>query len=846
MAIRWSQIQNLTTTEFEVNKLSGLLAVASDLNKLVGFNGSTSDLNSILGLAQASQDHFGLHAHLAHEFLPNSIDGQILVDATIPLSKLAFDIVGVQEFNDLSADHNVLKLDLNNLSSQVSVLTSIVIPGQGQDIAESIAQAIAHVEDAEDAHDATAISYGMFESGYYYPTQNLNSGSNKIKLSANTIRFFRVGDSVRLHSNIAPYFSTVITAVNYDNFELTIQSAPSVPYLVANQFRVINDSENNVQQGIDRALRNNTDKLSGRLTIENATSMNSLVIDSSSSGYDLEFSNQAKILSGSSYSFELGNGPQDFQVFNSDLVGVFGTDQLGNAYSNTYTLKDYASNYEGLITKEPLTANRTWTIPDRDGYIAIGDMTFWDLLRVTADKQAGKLFVAPGVMEDLYGQKVRAWINMAQGSDFAGEEIDLSMQLALNGKLGLIQDKYIGFIVYLTYDDELFFYYSQPEEGEGFFDTEEDAIAAIPAFLPTAYMKLAVVTVKGNGTGGIDNSTIIIHEDMRPIVSQGMSNAHYDESRIYSAGLAANTVITLPVNSRAGGRNQGYNRNNAELEVYVNGTFRERGRDYIEVTGAAPGQIAFVYPLPEFSVVRFRIGWGAATAIVGGGGGGVGGGTLQDAYLGGPSIFTTGIPVTVSAASGYAFDIFGDVNLQGFITSSFGMEFVNSNSEPGLSDSLYNKLYSNTSGDLLYKNKTNSTTYNITASLQNSSEQQGRNYLNNTGEAIPAFTAVALHPVNAGQIVKADVSSNTEKARVFGITSEYIANGASGKIVWNGYVHGAGNGFAHNSIVVASASAEGAITEEQNANLVKGNMSVEIGIVDGAGLLVNIIRKGQL
>ena len=846
MAIRWSQIQNLTTTEFEVNKLSGLLAVASDLNKLSGFTGTTADLNSILGLASASQAHFNTPAHLAHSFEPNSIDGQILVDATIPLSKLAFNIVSVEEFQSLSSSYTSLQLDYSNLASQVATLTSIVIPGQGVDIANSIAQAIAHIENPDDAHDATAISYGTFESGYYYAAANLNSGGTKVKLSENSIRYFRDGDTIQLHSNIAGYFSTTVQSVDYDTFELTISPSPSVPYLVDHQFRVINKSENNVQFALDRALRNTTDKISGRLTIENSTSMNTLVIDTAEDVYDIEFTNKADLYSGDGYSFELGKESSDFKVINAEEVSVFGLDCAGNAYSNTYTLKDYDTNYSGLITKESLTSNKTWTIPDRDGYIAIGDMTFWDLLRVTANKTTGKLFVAPGVMEDLYGQKVRAWINMAEGSNFPGEEVDLALQLAINGKLASLQNKYIGFIVYLTYDDDLFFYYSQPEEGSGFFETEEDAIAAIPPYLPTAYMKLAIVTVKGNGAGGIDKSTIKIHEDMRPIVSQGMSNAHYDESRVYSSGLSSNTIISIPNNSRAGGRAQGFNRNSGELEIYVNGTFRERGRDYIEVGGAAPGQIAFLYPLPEFSVVRFRISWGAASSIGGGAGGGGGASTLQDAYLNGPNIFTIGTPVSISAASGFALDITGDVNVQGFINSVTGMEFTNSTSEPGLQGSQNNKLYANSSGDLLYKNSSNSTTYNITASLQNSSEQQGRSYINNTGFPIPAFTAVALHPLTAGQIVKADVSSNTEKARVFGITTENIAHGASGKVVGSGYIPGAGQGFTHNSIIVASASAEGAITEEQNANLVKGNMAVEIGIVDGTGLLVNIIRKGQL
>jgi hypothetical protein len=163
-----------------------------------------------------------------------------------------------------------------------------------------------------------------------------------------------------------------------------------------------------------------------------------------------------------------------------------------------------------------------------------------------------------------------------------------------------------------------------------------------------------------------------------------------------------------------------------------------------------------------------------------------------------------------------------------------------------LPESINNKLYASSTGDLLYKKNSTATLYNITEALDSSTGQEGRNYFNNTGFPIPAFRAVALHPVNAGQIVQADVSSNTGKARVFGITTSVIPNGSFGKIIWSGYVPNAGIGFEHNSVIVASATEDGLIAEEQNANLVKGNMSVEIGLVDGSGLIVNITRKGQL
>ena len=911
--IRWGQIQNIDTTEQEINLLAGLTANSSQINVLDGYTGTTADLNNAIGVGTTLTGHIADDAATAHTFLAGTINGSALIDGTISEAKLAFDTATQADLASLQALHNNLQTDHDTLQSQVDTLAAVVIPGQGQDIAEAVDQAVQHISNPENAHDASAISYGENQSGYYFPLSDLGAGNNVVEVGLANVRYFRVNDSVDYESNTAPLVSTTISAVNYDTGFITLAAAPPVAYTTAADFKIWNNDEKNVQEGIDRSLKNNTDDFTGRLKINQDNGENQvLVLSQDGTGtftrtptlgsvpddaifdgankweYNTTFDHTtitwggSVILSqepGELTQYTVGNityyrgvfwsspfpSLEQYKIYieetvpaeeelafnqgtistqngltlqnSTDLV-IYTIDDAGNSMSNTHTLRDFSNSYDGLITKEPLTEDRTWTFPDRDGFVAIGDMTFWDLLRVTADTTLGQLTVAPGYMTDLYGQKVSAWINMASSSQYTGEVVDVVTQFGLDSQIAGLGSDYLAFIIYLTYNDDLFFWYSSVEA------TEQDAILNIPPYLPTAFMKLALVTVQGDGAGGIDASTLTIHEDMRPILSQGMSNAHYDESIYYAAGLSGGTAVAIPENSRAGNKPQGYIIGSAELQVYVNDTFREPGRDYIELTGSAPGQIVFNYDLPTDSVVRFRIDWGAATNISGAGGGG--GGNLQDAYLGGPNIFTSpGIPVLISAGTDTALELNGHLDVNGTISSLQGTEFVNQSSEPGSPTSVNNKLYSNLSGDLLYKNFSNSTTYNITEQLENSSQQQGRVYLNDTGATIPAFKTVALHPTISGQIVLADVSSNTPAARVIGITTAAIADGDSGLIVWQGYVANAGTGFTHNSVVVAEPAAAGSIAEETFAGLTTGNMVVEIGIVDGSGMLVNINRKGQ-
>lgn len=840
MAIRWEDIQNLSVTESEVNLLAGLAATAAELNSLSGFTGDTTDLNSVVGLEANFNTHVAENFATAHPISANSLDGLIMADGTIPESKLAFNTATQIELDALQTEHDGLQTDHMSLQAQVDALAAVVIPGQGAGIADSIAQTIAHIDNVTDAHDATAISYGETESGYYLLPTNVTNGDTTIQLNASLMRFFRRADSITMASNVAPEATYSISDLDEDSFTITISPAAASDYLVANGGKIWNLEEVNAQQGIDRGLKSKTDTLDGRLTVSNADIIDAVVINKSNAGFDINFVNQANISSGSGYNLDLGSGANRFDIDDEFGVSIFGVDNFGNAHANTSTLRDYTAGFDGRITKETLTASRTWTFPDRDGWIAIGDLTFADLLRVSVDSATGIIEVAAGVKDNVIGEKTRAWINMAQGSDFAGGSTTALAQLTSDGELTGMASDYKAFIVYLTYNDDLFFWYSTAEP------TEQDAINNLPPYLPTAYMKLALLTIRGDGSGGIDNSTLKIHEDLRPLLGQGMSNAHYDESVHFGVPLLSGNPVILPNNSRAGNKTQGYTVGSGELEVYVNDMFKEPGRDYLEISGNAPGQVVFNYDLPINSVVRLRMSWGAATAISGGGSGGGGGGTLQDAYLAGPNIFTIpGTSISFSGSLGYTLDVSGDMNLAGMLDGLEGAELTSQTAEPGSAGSTSNKLYSDGAGDLIYKKyDTTPDYYNITAGIDTASKQSYNIYTNNTGATIPGMTPVALHPTLAGHIILADVSANIPESRIIGITEANIATGADGKVVFGGVIPNGGSGWAHRDVLYADPTAPGAVQKQSLLALTTGNVAVSLGDVDGSDFLVRIDREG--
>lgn len=374
--IRWEQIQHIFTTEAQINLLAGLTAPAAKLNVLTGFTGSTADLNAIIGMGPAFANHLSLDAASAHQILAGTVDGEAIADGTLTAAKLAFAVTTPAQLGALTTTVANLRSDHEVLASEVDVLTGIVIPGQGSDILGAILQTVAHISNPKDAHDASAISYGQVESGYYYLNSPASSGQSLVNVGLAKARFFRAGDIVSLQDNINTEADHTILSVNYNTGVLTLTSNLAFNLNTTQDARITNLSENNAQSGIDRSLKSNTDTFSGRLTIEQSSDNDALVINKTGIGYTASF-NDFSGKTADDFSIELGraDGTSAFSIFNDDGMNAMHVLDDGNVIAGNYALSDYSSLKFGQITKEPLTADRTWTMPDKDGTVAlISDM----------------------------------------------------------------------------------------------------------------------------------------------------------------------------------------------------------------------------------------------------------------------------------------------------------------------------------------------------------------------------------------------------------------------------------------------------------------------------------------
>jgi len=824
--IRWEDIQNLSVTEDEINSLAGLTSSSSELNVLDGFTGDTSDLNGVIGLGALVSSHLSLDMVSAHTPLADSLDGLIITQGTVTEDRLAFSVTKPNDLLQIESDITGLSSDLEVQADRINNLYGIVFPGQTGDIADAIQQTIGHIDDSQDAHDATAISYGRIESGYYLLTQDILSGNTSTVFPLDILRFFRPLDEITLKDDISFEQTITIDSINYNTGAIVFSPAAATNYLVAENALVINENERNVQQAIERCLRNSTDTLMGRLTL-----------DQGSGDEELHFTT-GNIGSNSGYNFDLG-AADTFQVTGPGALPLLELNDSGNLTITTAELRDTGSGFSGTIDKQPLTANRTWTLPDRDGFIAIGDITHTELLKVAIDNGTGEFSVAPGSALNYSEEVVHAWITENFGSNFAGSTEDLEVRLSTDGQLAGLGSDWIAVKVSIDPTDTLRFVYSPVET------LEAVAITNVP-LIPSLYMQLGLITVKGDGVGGIDLSSIKMARDLRPFLNKGLTNVFYDESVTYPAGLPALTTVQLPPNSRAGGISQGYTPGTAQLEVYVDQLFREVTRDYNELVGSPVGEIAFSYDLPEDVVVRFRMEY-LPSGVVSGGGGTT---NLQGAYINGPAITTSLVqgPVLLNdgtAGAQDALSVIGDIGLDGVVSSADGYSFTPQASEPGDLLAPVSKLYSDLNNDLLYKKYgAPSETINLTEDLRLAGLSQRDLFTNITGVSIPAFSIVALHPTTPKHIILADVSSNTAASRVIGITTEEIVHNASGKVVMSGRLENAGISFTHGDLIFADPTSSGNKISESSLSLTQGNVSVIIGTIDGDDLLVNLNRQG--
>lgn len=831
--IRWRDLQNIIATEAEINLLSGLLVNGSQINRLTGFTGTGSDLNTVVAMAAAFNTHVSKDLATAHTLNPNSIDGGVLVNGTVEKAKLSF--IALDSVDKLTLENSIAGLDteLTQVQTQVANLYTVLFPSVTGDIAEQFSQLIGHIEKLENAHDATAVSYG----NQFPLAANALAGATQAQLSLAVIKEMRIGDQVEFKdTNSGPEVRT-LTGLDYNGGQIGWSGALLQDYRVANSAIVKNLTNANVQQTLNRSLRNNTDVLNGRLTINQTTSDDALVIVKTGPGYTARFN--TFLGKSQDYKFELGanNSSSAFEVLNSDKRVAAQITDDGKAWLNTIDLEDRATLNFGKITKQPLTANRTWTLPDRSGFIGLGDLTHTELLKVRLVSGTKQLTIAPGSGLDYSGQKVGAWISMDKPSAYPGATIDIQAKFIGDNQALTLGSQWQVFVIYVTDQDVMNFFYG-PKEA-----TKAEAISEYLNFIPSAFMKLAKVIVQGDGLGGILQSSIEILEDQRPMLTMGMSASYYEEAVSNVNGWAAGTVITLPTNSRAGGLIQTYKPGRAQLEVYLDGNYQEVGRDYEETQGEPVARIRVLKDVAPNSRFKFRITYAAAAVT-----GGFEVPTLQSAYSAGPVISVSEVtgPVTLlSFDPGLLLDAQGDIAVSGKIYNLKNLLFQTSTLSTDLDK---NQLFVDTNAELIYHQYKSGVAkdFNILAEIEDAKSLVKMRMFNAAGVVIPKGRAVALHPSIPNAIVLCNTANSLSTSRCIGITTQNIPVGDYGDVATAGQFKLSGLGIAHNTVVVVNPRNPGFIVAKSTVNFLPTDEYMEVGVVDGGHLLVDLVSIPKL
>lgn len=829
--IRWRDIQNLLVTEEQINLLAGLSVDSSLLNQLSGFTGNGLALNTVISNAALYAAHLNADLASGHTLTPNTIDGGVLVNGTVAKTKLAFNALDTTDLLNINNDISDLSTSLDQISTQVQSLFTVLFPSVTGDIAEQFAQLVGHIQQLENAHDATAISFG---NDYPLISDSL-VGATQASVPMSAIKYFKTGDTVEFKDTNSGPETRVLIGVDYNGGQIGWASGLLQPYAVANSAIITNLSQSNVQTGIDRSLRNTTDTLTGRLTINQSGIDSALVINHTGTNYTAQFNN---FTAKTEDSFKLNLGKADgtsyFNVSNSNDRVAFSVLDNGEALTGNLSLRDYLTSFTGKITKQSLNADRTWTLPDRSGYIGVGDLTFTEILKVSLIPLSKQIAIAPGFKTDYSGQVVSAWISMDKPSTYPGSTMDIQAKFITDNQLLTLGNKWQVFVVYINDSDIVNVLYGPQRT------SRTDAITDYINYVPSAYMKLAKIIVQGDNAGGILQSSIEILEDQRPFLTMGLSASFYDESVTTNSIVNAGTILTLPNNSRAGGILQTYRVGKAQLEVYIDGVYQMVNQDYEENQGEPVGKIRLLKNVQSGSTIRYRITFTAAAVS-----GGIDTPTMQSTYVAGPLINLSNIygPITMSSFDmDMLLNVGGSVNITNKIYNLRNLLFNPISSLVGDTDK--NQLYVDNNMDLIYHQYKSGveTDYNILSELDEAKTVMRMTMFNGAGIIIPKGRAVALHPSLPNAIVLCNTSNSLSTSRCIGVTMENIGIGETGDVITSGLFKLSGLGISHNTIVAVDPRNPGLIVPKSSISYLPTDKVEIVGMTDGGHLIVDLVH----
>jgi len=316
-----------------------------------------------------------------------------------------------------------------------------------------------------------------------------------------------------------------------------------------------------------------------------------------------------------------------------------------------------------------------------------------------------------------------------------------------------------------------------------------------------------------------------IYYEAKLVVSGAPANSNQVTGPISSGSL-----ITLPNDSRNAGSGRTYIVGSGELLVFLNGVQQVLGVDYYEVgaPSAQSNQIQIQQDLLITDEVVFRIDLSGEAYFSGGGGGS----TLQSAYLAGNTInISTGVPVTITGASGKLMSIQGDLEVTGVIDPT-GLQLtpVSTNPLPSNKAGIYTDL---TTKDLIYTKGDGSDPINVITSLAYSpaSAMVKSAFTNQSGSTISALSCVCID--SSGYIKKTNPTIQADSEKVIGITLTAINNSSSGYVLLGGRLENVTTSAALGDRlwVAIDGSLTNTVPEIGSGGFVAGNYVIRLGSV---------------
>lgn len=327
-----------------------------------------------------------------------------------------------------------------------------------------------------------------------------------------------------------------------------------------------------------------------------------------------------------------------------------------------------------------------------------------------------------------------------------------------------------------------------------------------------------------------------------------VSGAPADDNEI-TGPVPANTVISLPLDSRDGNSSEIYIVGQGFLELMLNGVDLIEGIDWEEVGTAGNPSSTFriLIDLDVDDQLHLRIDTAGGIVSTGGGSG-----TLQDAYNLGSIINTSvGVPFTVGGAASKVAQFNGDIGVTGVIDPQ-GITFTREGSDP-LAASGQDGIWFDTSGNMMLRKEGQGST-NVTQVLESAAAPVSNTDTieNHSGSTLPKFTPVGLDTNGYADVI--DVAVEDSAFSAFAVLSEDIADAAAGSYISNGRLADI-TGFNLRDVLYVAK--DGSLTNLKPSvgvgGFLDGDYIIRVGVVkrnvdvpSQMDLIVNVQVVGQL